>query len=181
MYGKGERPVGFGVGSGVGSTEGNGVDSVMVSVGRSPNEADMEVAVGVGVCVGAGVATLLRAERVAACRLGVALERSRLGGCWGRSGNENQSQEHAQLFSRLPLHLHFCPAFLPGESCRAPSAERAKQRITRKKGGGGGGEVAVHGRERERDGDNPRELDVPLLCDIVIIIADWLKMTVLMS
>ena len=128
MYGKGERPVGFGVGSGVGSTEGNGVDSVMVSVGRSPNEADMEVAVGVGVCVGAGVATLLRAERVAACRLGVALERSRLEGCWGRSGNENQSQEHAQLFSRLPLHLHFCPAFLPGESCRAPSERNRESR-----------------------------------------------------
>ena len=91
MYGKGERPVGFGVGSGVGSTEGNGVDSVRVSIGRSPSEADMEVAVGVGVCVGAGVATLLRGEVVAACSLGVVLERSRLGGCWGRSGNENQS------------------------------------------------------------------------------------------
>ena len=59
----------------------------MVSVGRSPSEADMEGAVGVGVgagagaSVGAGVAALLSAERVATCSLGAVLERSRLGGC----------------------------------------------------------------------------------------------------
>lgn len=81
VYGKGERPVGFGVGSGVGSTEGNGVDSVMVSVGRSLSELDMEGAVGGGAGVAAGVAALLSAERVVACSLGVVSEKSRLGGC----------------------------------------------------------------------------------------------------
>jgi hypothetical protein len=54
MYGKGERPVGFGVGSGVGSTEGNGVDSVIVSVGRSLSEVDMEGAVGAGAVSNSG-------------------------------------------------------------------------------------------------------------------------------
>ena len=69
--------------------------------------------------------------------------------------------------------LHFCLARAAAER-RASETENHKE-----EGGGGGGEVAVHG--RERDGDNPRELDAPLLCEIVIIIADWLKMTVLMS
>jgi hypothetical protein len=95
VYGKGERHVGFGVGSGVGSTEGNGVDSVMVSVGRSLSEIDIEGAVGAGAGVGTGVVDLLSADRVAAwsCSLGVVSEKSRLrlGGCGGRSGNENQS------------------------------------------------------------------------------------------
>ena len=53
----------------------------MVSVGRSPSEADMEGAVGVGAGVGAGVAALPNADRVATCSLGAVLERSRLGGC----------------------------------------------------------------------------------------------------
>jgi hypothetical protein len=91
MYGKGERPVGFGVGSGVGSTEGNGVDSVIVNVGRSPREVDMEVAVGAGAVT--AVAALPSAERVEveAFRLDIASEMSRFGRCWGRSVNKNQS------------------------------------------------------------------------------------------
>ena len=95
MYGKGERPVVFGVGSGVGSTEGNGVDSVMVSAGRSLGEIDIEGAVGGSGGVGTGVVALLSAEKVVACScsLGVVSEKSRprLGVCGGRSGNENQS------------------------------------------------------------------------------------------
>jgi len=89
VYGKGERLVGFGVGSGVGSTEGNGVDSVIVSVGRSLCEVDIEGAVDAGSV--AVLAALSHAERVVACSLGIASERSRLGRCWGPSGERNQS------------------------------------------------------------------------------------------
>lgn len=88
MYGKGGRPVGFGVGSGVGSTEGNGVDSVIVSVGRSPCDVDREGEVGTGSAT--VTAALFRTERavVAACSLGIGL---RFGRCWGPSGDKNQS------------------------------------------------------------------------------------------
>lgn len=88
MYGKGERPVGFGVGSGVGSTEGNGVDSVIVSVGRSVCEVDTEGEVGAGSA--AVTSSLLTTERVGvvACSLGIGL---RFGRCWEPSGDKNQS------------------------------------------------------------------------------------------
>jgi len=99
VYGKGERPVGFGVGSGVGSTEGNGVDSVIVSVGRSLCEVDMGGEVSAGSA--AVTAALFRTGKVVAWSLGIGSER-----CWGPSGGkESEPGTCANVYPLLPVHL----------------------------------------------------------------------------